>query len=131
MSATRDDAHRAPQMLHRLGFAAVGIVGHQELGGDVEQRQAAGDFQIRQQHQRGDDAGEENAQQHGDAGAENHAPDALAGRQAAAGERDDHGVVAGKQNVDPDDARDRDPELGTAGVAPAAAEHRGPGGRIG
>ena len=67
------------------------------------ERDAADDLEIRQRHQRGDDDGEDDAQQHGDAGAEDHAPDALTRRQAAAGHRDDDGVVARQQDVDPAD----------------------------
>ena len=48
----------------------------------------------------------------GDHGAENDAPDALAGRELAAGKRDDDGVVARQQNIDPDDLQDGEPKAG-------------------
>ena len=54
------------------------------------------------------DDGEDDAQQHRGAGAEDDAPHALRGGSAAAGQRDDDGVVAGQKDVDPDDLEDLD-----------------------
>ena len=67
-------------------------------------------FRIRQLHQGGDDAGEDDAQDHGSRRAEDHAPQPLARRQPAARQRDHQRVVAGQQDVDPDDLADRHPE---------------------
>ena len=49
---------------------------------------------------------------HRGAGAEDDADDPLAPRQRAAGERDDDGVVAGENDVDADDAQDREHVVG-------------------
>ena len=49
-------------------------------------------------------------QDRGSAGAEHHAPEPLAWRQIAAGERDHHRVVAGQQNVDAHDLQRGQPE---------------------
>ncbi len=48
----------------------------------------------------------------GDHGPENHAPDALVGRELAARKRNDDGVVARQQNIDPDDLQNGEPEAG-------------------
>ena len=117
-------------MLDRFGPVLLRIVGNQKFGGNVEQRQAADDLEIGQQHQRCDHAGEDDAQQDRDAGAQYHAPEPLPAWQAAAGHGNDHGVVAREQNVDPHDLDEGNPEQGAAHVIPAAAHHGEPRGRI-
>ena len=56
----------------------------------------------------------------GDEGAENDAPLALVRRQAAAGERDDHGVVARQDQIDQHDLAERRPEYRRATFRPSA-----------
>ncbi len=52
---------------------------------------------------------EDDAQGDGGGGAEDDAPNPLPARQRATGQRDDDGVVAGEQDIDPDDLEDLDP----------------------
>src|SRR5690606_33957199 len=66
----------------------------------------------RHAEQVGDDDGEDDTQNDRGAGAKEHADLALVFRQTAAGKRDDDGVVARQQRVDPDDLAERQPEGG-------------------
>ena len=99
---------------HRCDAASdaflVLVFRHQQLCRDHEQRQATDQLEVRQLHQRHDDAGEDDAQQNGDAGAQDHAPEPLARLQPTACHRDDQRVVARQQHVDPHDLAERDPE---------------------
>jgi hypothetical protein len=63
-----------------------------------------------QQLQREED--QHDAQHDGAGRAPQDALGALRGRQLAAGQRNDHGVVATQQDVDHDDLADGDPEVG-------------------
>src|SRR6476661_8778013 len=90
--------------------ALVLVFRHQQLCRDHQQRQSADQLEVRQVHQRHDDAGEDNAQENGDAGAKHHAPEPLPRRQAPACHRDDKRVVTRQQDVDPHDLAERDPE---------------------
>src|ERR1043166_3179932 len=90
----RNDAHRPPEMLGGLRLVLVGVLGHEHLDRDVEQRDAADDLEPRQRHQRSDETGEHNAQEHRHADADHHPPDPLTRRQRAASHRDDDRVVA-------------------------------------
>jgi hypothetical protein len=81
-----------------------------QLDGDPDQQQAADEFEPWQVHdQRGED-GEHDAQADRPGDAPEDARLALFGRQVAAGQRDDHRVVAGQHDVDQDDLADGDPE---------------------
>ncbi len=97
-------------MRGRANAVLVLFFRHQQFCRDHDQRQSADQLQIRQLHQADDDAGEDDAQNNGGAGAEDHAPQALPRRQSTAGERDHQRVVAGEQDVDPDDLADGDPK---------------------
>jgi hypothetical protein len=88
------------------------MLGHQQLGGDHEQCQPADQLEVRQFHQRRDDAGEDDAKNNRGARAEDHAPKPLARRQSTTRQRDHQRVVARQQHVDPDDLADRNPESG-------------------
>src|SRR4029079_17113832 len=57
-------------------------------------------------------SGEYDPEGDSDHGPENHAPDALVGRELAARKRDNDGVVARQQHIDPDDLQDGEPEAG-------------------
>src|SRR5262249_9112765 len=101
-------AHRTPKRLGARHRVLAGLLLHQQLDGNVEQQHAAYEPQIGQlQHELQTD-GEDDAKQYGRGRAKNNAQRALPSRQRAAGERDDNGVVAGEQDVDPDDFEDLD-----------------------
>jgi hypothetical protein len=86
------------------------VFGQHQLDGDPHQQQAADEFQPGQVHdQRGKD-GEHHPQADRTGNAPQDALLALLGRQVAAGQRNDHGVVAGQHDVDQDDLADGDPE---------------------
>ena len=91
-----------------LAFAVI-LFRHQQLDRDPQQQQAADQLEEWKGHDLRDDGGKKDAQQHRHAGAEDHAPEPLTRLQHAAGQRDHHGVVAGKQHVDPDDLQRRKP----------------------
>jgi hypothetical protein len=110
-----------------LAFLAIG---DQQLGGNYQQRQAADQLQVRQLHQRRDDASEDDAQDHGGAGAEDHAPQALTRLQPATGQRDHQRIVAGEQNIDPDDLTDGDPEGRLMQIALKFGDNRSDGCRV-
>ena len=110
MSATTTICTACPQMRGRLDAVLVLVLRHQQLCRDHDQREAADQLEVGQLHQARDDAGEDDAQQHGGAGAEDHAPQPMPRLQPAAGQRDHQRVVAGQQDVDPDDLADRNPE---------------------
>jgi len=50
-------------------------------------------------------------QQHRRSGTKYHAPEALTWRKRAACHRNDESIVAGQENIDPDDLREVHPEL--------------------
>src|SRR5262245_17744095 len=106
-----DDPDRLPQTVDGFDvpLAAVFLTA-QQFDCDPEKQNTADKLDIRNGHQLRDDAGEYDPQGDGNQRAEHNAPHALARRQLAAGKRDDHGVVAGEQNVDPDDLYDGEPE---------------------
>jgi hypothetical protein len=81
-------------VLRRFGLILVRLIGHQQFGRDVKQRDPANDFQIRERHQRRDDPGENYAKSYRDTCTKDHAPNPLSMRQAAAGHCDHHRVVA-------------------------------------
>ena len=68
-----DDPDRLPQR-GAGGDLIVFVFRHQEFGCDHEQSEAADELQIRQRHQRGDDAREGDQKHHSNAGADDHAP---------------------------------------------------------
>ena len=78
-----------------------------------QQQQAANDFHKRQLHQLGRHHGESNTQHHRSARAEHDGFLLLLGRQATGRQRDHHRVVSRKNDVDPDDLEQADPEIGT------------------
>ena len=82
-----------------------------ELDADPHQQQAADDLQIRELQQADGEEREDDAQHDRADRAPEHAPAPLMGRQVAAGERDDHRVVARQQDIDDDDFKGREPEL--------------------
>ncbi len=93
---------------HRLSTgwtsaALAVLLGPEQLDGDPQQKHAADQLEVGHLHQRRHHAGEHDAQADGDQRSEHDAPDALLGRKLAAGKRNDDGVVARQQNVDPDD----------------------------
>ena len=101
-------AHRCAADCHAV---LVLFLGHQQLCGNHDQREAADQLEIWQPHQCRDDAGEDDAQYHGRGGAEDQRPTAAASAlQSAACQRNHQCVVAGQQHVDPDDLADRKPE---------------------
>ena len=89
---------------------------HQQLIGDPEQQHAADDLQERQRQQLHDDEHEKDAEGDGRAGAEADAPFALMFRQITTGERDDHRIVAGEQEIDPDDFQNGKNRLGQISI---------------
>ena len=97
-------------------FVAIRVFGDEELGGDENQRDAAGELQIRQQHQPCQDADEDDPKNHGDTGADHQAPAPLRRRQFAACHGDDHGIVARQQEIDENDPQYREPERRVASV---------------
>jgi hypothetical protein len=104
-------AHRAPQRGAAVDRAvAVSLVRQHQLHADPQQQHGADGFQVRQFQQLQRKKDQHDPRRHG----AHHTPqDALAAhgrRQPAAGQRDHHGVVAAKQDVDQDDLADRDPE---------------------
>ncbi len=121
-----DDPHRAPQLRDGLDFILVDALGDEELGSDIDQRQTTDQFEIRQQHELPDDAGENQAQQHRDAGADHQAPEALALRQIPARHRNDDGVVARQQDIDENDLQHRGPERRASQIVDACVEHVAP-----
>ena len=58
------------------------------------------------------------------AGTENHAPEPLPWLEAAAGHGDDQRIVAGQQDVDPDDLGQVHPELGVGDLGAELREER-------
>ena len=124
------DPHGSPQMLDRLDLIVVVVFRHEQLDRDIKQRQAAHDLEPRQQHQRSDDGGKNNTKDDRYARAQDHAPDPLAMGKPATGHGDNHGVVARKEDIDPDDFQKGDPECGVAHIAPAGTDHAEPRGRI-
>ena len=101
-------AHRAPEVVAAFDGGLVGLVLDQQLDGDPQQQEATDQSQPGQLEHVGEDDGEEDAQADGRAGAKDDAPEALLGRQPSAGQRDDDGIVAGEQDVDPDDLKNLD-----------------------
>jgi hypothetical protein len=75
-------------------------------------KQRADDLEVGDGQQREGEEDQHHAQPDGAGGAPQDALGALVRRQLAAGQRDDHGVVAAQQDVDHDDLADGDPELG-------------------
>ena len=73
---------------------------------------AAHDLQEGQLQQLGRHHRENDPQHHGGAGAEHDGFLLLFGRKRTCREGDDHGVVAGEDDVDPDDLHQTDPEIG-------------------
>src|SRR6185436_544193 len=111
-------------MRSRVHVALVLVFGHQQFCSDHQQRQSADQLEVRQVHQRHDDAGEDDAQENGDAGAKHHAPEPLPRRQAAARHRDDKRVVTRQQDVDPHDLAERNPERGLLHLGLELGEER-------
>ncbi|OYZ88778.1 MAG: hypothetical protein B7Y01_04460 [Xanthobacter sp. 17-67-6] len=81
-----------------------------EVDGDIHEGQRADHLQPGQREQGGDDAGEDDAQADSDAGAHDDAPAAGLLRQGAAGHGDHHGIVAGQQDINPNDLQQREPQ---------------------
>src|SRR5579872_109439 len=112
-----DDANSVPERGAGRDFIVL-VFGHQQLGGNHKQRQTADQLQIRQRHQRGHDAREDDQEHHGDAGTDDHAPEPVPAVQAATGHRNYQRIVAGQQDVDPDDLANRQPESGRLYACP-------------
>jgi hypothetical protein len=102
----------------------VRALGKQQLHGYEDQREAACEFEEGQGHQGAHHEGEQYAHQHSNACTQSHAPHAQMRRQVAAGQRDHNGIVTCKQNVDPDDLQNRDPEGGLVNIKPERVEDR-------
>src|SRR6266513_1048577 len=91
--------------------AAAAILRDQQLHRDPEQERAAQELEVGKLQQLDRDDGEHDAQHH----RRTRTPDdrliLLVPRQRARGERDHDGVVAGQDDVDPDDGSEAEPEL--------------------
>ena len=101
----RDRAHRGPQLWRRRDILFLGLV-DQKLDRDPQQQDAADQFQKGQIQQVRHDRRENHAQADGGARAKPDAKPPLFGGQRPACQRDDHRVVAGQQQIDPDDFGD-------------------------
>ena len=100
-----------PTARHNLSEAATAcssaVSPLRELDRDPQQQQSAEYFEELDLQQLRDDERENDPQRDGRAGAEYDADLALLGRQGPARKRDDHRIVAGQQQIDPDDLQDR------------------------
>ena len=99
-----------PDLVSRTHFARFLVA--QQLQADPQQQQAADDLQEGQAQQLGRHHRQHDAQHHGRTRAEEHRLFLLRGRQRAGGQRDHHRVVARKNDVDPDNLDEADPEVG-------------------
>ena len=124
----RDRPHRLGEsggsslflLLARLLVMAA-LLGH-ELDGDVDQQEGANYLQERPFQERAKDQQENEAQEDRHARAKRYAPCALFGRQAAAGERDDDRIVAGKDDVHPEDLGEQPGEMCVEQIEHASAQ---------
>jgi hypothetical protein len=104
----------------RLAFehvgAAIGVGGALELAPHLprhpEQKNAPGEQQADDLQQRRRHQGEDDPQRRRGQNAEKDRAPALSLRQSRGGKADDDGVIAGERDVDPDDLKERRPELG-------------------
>ena len=95
----------------RLHAALALLVALQQLDADPQQQQAADQLQVADLQQLIDDQHEDDAQHDGARAAEQDGRLLLlALGERAAGQRDDHGVVAGEHDVDQDDLQETAPK---------------------
>ena len=81
----------------------AGLVVDEKLHRDDQEQQAADRPRVRQEKDFRQPQREDDAQEHRGPGTEHDPHAALAALERPARERDHHGVVAGKNDVDPDD----------------------------
>jgi len=94
-------------------FTAVAVVGilNQQFDGDIEDEQAANQFDELDQQQLRSEKGEADAQNHGESGTEHDADLLFPLGETLDSERDDDGVIACQQQVDQNDGEDVQQEL--------------------
>jgi len=102
----------AQQLVAGGQFAVAFFVRREQLDADPHQQQCANELEPWQGQQGHGEEDQDHAQDDGASGAPDDALGALSGRQLAAGQRDDHRVVAAEQDVDHDDLPEGDPERG-------------------
>ena len=106
-----DDLDGVPEVPDRLDIVVLAfLLAAQKLNGDPQKENATDQLHIGHRHQRGDEPREDDAEADGDERAERDTPGALPGWQLAACERDDDGVIARQQEVDPDDLQYGEPK---------------------
>src|SRR5690606_33135567 len=105
----QDGLDGAPQVGVAFDFFVAVILG-QQLHTDVEQRNSADQFEIRQRQQLQCEDGEHDTQNDGGGAAVQHGQPFLFGWQGFGGQCDHHGVVAGEHDVDQDDVAQGGPE---------------------
>ena len=102
---------------------------HQQFGGNHKQREAPDQLEVGQLHQRRNDARKDDAEDDRGRRAKDHAPETLLRRQPTTGKRNHQRVVAGQQNIDPDDLADGEPESRMLHLASKFGEDRRDGDR--
>src|SRR5690606_31075309 len=88
------------------------VLGHEQLDADPHQQQTAHQLQERHAQQRHREEDQDHAQADGAGRAPQNALHATLGRQVAARQGNDDGVVAAQQDVDQDDLKDSRPAQG-------------------
>ena len=107
-----DGANGGHQAAIGLGLALFLLVVAEQLKTNPQQQADAHDLQERKLQQLGRHHRQQDPQNHGGAGAPEHGFLLLMGGKGPGGQRDDHRVIARKNDVDPDDLHQADPEIG-------------------
>src|SRR5882762_2390364 len=107
----QDGFDRRQQVGARLDSVAAVVLGNQQLHRDPEQQRAADELEVGKLQQLDRDDGEHDAQHHRRCGSPDDRLLLLVRRQGARRQSDHDGVVAGQDDVDPDDRPEPEPEL--------------------